>query len=247
METSLYLSKVSIYSKVDVRAKLLYSVFSSLAVFLTHSLISLTLYLVFIICLSLIATGFKETCKTFSRILFIVIFLILFSPLSERGGESLLKINGFLIITKESATKLYKVLIRFIYVSFIFTLLLETEREERIVKGLRFFGLPFSFSMVILLILRYIPYLSFKYQEIKESMSLREHEGKRGYPILPTITALTVSSILMIPKSASSLDERGFLLEHRTEYEPLNFSLTIFTEISLAFIIPLINIILARL
>lgn len=89
-------------------------------------------------------------------------------------------------------------------------LLLLTERNENIIRGLRAFHIPYAAALTASMILRFIPYLGMLFSAIRDSMSLRLEEGKRGYPVLPSITALAVAAIRMIPETAASLEERGF-------------------------------------
>ena len=118
-------------------------------------------------------------------------------------------------------------------------LLLLTERNEDIIKGLRAFHLPYNAALTASMILRFIPYLGYLFSEIRDSMSLRLEEGKRGYPIIPSITALTVSAIRMIPCTASALEERGFGLRRSHKEQHIARPEHYFTQWAIGVIIPL--------
>ena len=77
-------------------------------------------------------------------------------------------------------------------------------------------------------------------REIRDSMSLRLEEGKRGYPILPSITALVVAAIRMIPDTASSLEERGYGSAGRIGYERMERPNGYFIQWAIGAIIALI-------
>ena len=113
-------------------------------------------------------------------------------------------------MTEEGLWIIMRIIARLGGISGALMLLLLTERNEDVIKGLRVFRMPYNAALTVSIILRFIPYLGSLFTEIRDSMSLRLEEGKHGYPILPSITALAVAAIKMIPDTAASLEERGF-------------------------------------
>ncbi len=239
MSINNYIYGDSFYYRFDIRAKLLFTVLMSIALFTSNSsLISLSAMLAIIV-LSIISVKGKETIKGFKRLLPIIIFLFLFSPLYERAGNPLIIIKAFVLITEEGLDHAILASSKFIAISYLFFLLMETERSENIVKGLRFYRLSYNAALTISLVLRYIPYLGSLFEEIRDSMSLRLKENKRGYPIMPTITALTIAAVKMAPELASALEERGFGRSGRKDYRKLKVSKTLFTHLFIGAILPL--------
>ncbi len=242
MQINTYIYGTSLYHKMDIRAKLVFTILISISLFFVNSFYALFPIAFFFVCLSLYSVGLKETLNGFLRLLPVLLFLFLLSPLQSRNSDNAIYIKSFKLVTYDGLRLALRVALRFISVSYAFMLLIETERSERIVIALEWFRLPYNVALTLLLVLRYIPYLGSLYEDIRLSMSLRLKEGKRGYPIMPTITALTVLAIKMIPNTASALEERGFGLKGRKADEKLSFSPSVFTQIVISFILPIIFI-----
>lgn len=242
MQINTYIYGTSLYHRMDIRAKLLFTILISISSFFLNSWQALIALDIFFLLLSFYSVGINETLKGFRRLLPILIFLLLFSPLQNRNGSDGIFINGFKLVTFDGLWTIVRVGARFIMISYAFMLLIETERSEMIISALEWFQLPYNVALMLSLILRYIPYLGSLYEDIRLSMALRLKEGKRGYPIMPTITALTVAAIKMIPNTASALEERGFGLEGRKPIKKLANSFSSFTQILLSLILPIILI-----
>ncbi len=239
MSINNYIYGETFYYKFDIRAKLLFTVLMSIAIFAANSSILSLSAMLAIVVLSLISVKVKETIRGFKRLLPIIAFLFLFSPLYERDGNPLIVIRSLIILTSEGLEHAILAASKFIAISYLFFLLMETERSENIVKGLRFYRLSYNAALTISLVLRYIPYLGSLFEEIRDSMSLRLKENKRGYPIMPTITALTIAAVKMAPELASALEERGFGRAGRKDYRKLKVSRSLFTHLLIGAILPL--------
>lgn len=210
MQINTYIYGTSFYHRFDIRAKLLFTLLMSIAVFFCQRPFVLLAVALSFVLLSIVSVGAKETWLGFKRLALILLFLFLFAPLQKRASIEGIYIGSFKLVTFESLLMSYMVAMRFISISYAFMLLIETEKSERIIDAFEWYKLPVNVSLMLSLVLRYIPYIGSMYEEIRLSMSLRLKEGKRGYPIFPTIIALTVASIKMIPQTASSLEERGY-------------------------------------
>ena len=210
MNISSYIYGTSFYHRFDVRPKLFFTFLFSVLSFALSSYISVALVFLIPIAIMILSVGGKETWRCYSRLIPLFLIMILFIPLQNRDGNPLLVIHGFTIITAEGLWSVMKIISRLGGISGVLMLLLLSERNEDIIKGLRAFHLPYNAALAASMILRYIPYLGYLFSEIRASMSLRLEEGKRGYPVLPSITALVIAAIKMIPDTASALEERGF-------------------------------------
>lgn len=239
MQINMYIYGTSFYHKLDIRAKLLFTLASSFASFFVTSWYGLLLIGFGFVVLSLLSVGVKETWLGFKRLAPILFFLFLLSPLQSRAGEGLLYIGTFKLLTKEGLWTAYKVSMRFIAISYAFMLLIETEQSEKIIQALEWYKLPYNVALMLSLVLRYIPYLGSLYEDIRLSMSLRLKEGKRGYPVMPTITALTVAAIKMIPETAAALEERGFGLKERKAMKKMTFRSSLLLQLLLSVMLPL--------
>lgn len=210
MNISSYIYGTSFYHKLDVRPKLFFTLLFSVISFVLSSHISIAVIFILPLIIMMLSVGKRETWRCYSRLLPLFAIMILFIPFQNRDGHSLLVIRGFTLATEEGFWNVLRIISRLGGISGVLMLLLLTERNENIIRGLRAFHLPYNASLACSMILRYIPYLGHLFSEIRDAMSLRLEEGKRGYPILPSITALVISAIRMIPDTASALEERGF-------------------------------------
>ena len=239
MNVSSYIHGTSFYHRYDVRPKIVSTLLFSVAVFLMSSWIGFAMAFSIPVLIMLLSVGPRETLRCCMRLLPLFIILLLFIPLQERSGSPLWTVNGVVVITAEGVWTTCRIIARLGGISWMLMLLLLTERNEDIIKGLRAFHLPYNAALAASMILRFIPYLGYLFSEIRDSMSLRLEEGKRGYPILPSITALTVSAIRMIPETAASLEERGFGLGRSNKGSHMVRPSHYFTQWALGVIIPL--------
>ena len=238
MNVSSYVYGRSFYHHFDVRPKLAFTLLFSIVTFMMSSPEGMAAVLLLPLILMLIAAGAKETWRCYLHILPLVIILLLFIPLQERDGVPLLIVHGITVMTEEGLWTVMRIISRLCGVSGILMLLLITERNEDIIRGLRAFHLPYNAAIAVSMILRFIPYLASLFSEIRDSMSLRLEEGKRGYPVLPSITSLVVASIRMIPETAAALEERGFG-RRKLQYEPFEKPQSYSLQWLLGAIIPL--------
>ena len=228
MRSGTYIYKDSFYHRFDDRAKLIFTLLFSIALIASPSFYPALSMMLLSILLSLFSVGFKESLLNFKRILLLVIFIIIFSPFQKRDAESIISIGSFMLISRDSLLSSSMILFKFVGISFIFSLLLETERIEDIVRALRYFHISYSASLTISMTLSLIPSLSYRYSEIREAIEL-----------FPSLVSLIVSAVKLIPENASLLEERGFTGEERHSYRSYSMNGFIFTQMLLSVIIPL--------
>ncbi len=238
MNISSYIYGTSFYHKLDVRPKLIFTALFSLMSFIVSSYAGIAIVFVLPIVLMLFAVGLGETWRCYSRIIPLFLIMLLFTPLQERDGTPILFAFGTVLATSEGLENVLRIISRLGGVSGILMLLLLTERNENIIKGFRFFHFPYNAALAASMILRFIPYLGYLFGEIRDSMSLRLEEGKRGYPVLPSITALIIAAVKMVPDTASALEERGF---GRVKVQPVHMKKPkgYFIQCTVCIIIPL--------
>ncbi len=239
MSFSSYIYRKSFYHRLDPRAKLIFTLLITLAILMESSVLKAFCYAFLAILLSISAVGVKESFLNFRRISLLVLFIIIFSPLQQRSGKALVSIGSFMLLSMDGALSSSLILFKFITISYIFSLLLETERLENIIAALRYFRLPYSVSLTVSMTLSFIPTLANRYAEIRDAISLRIGDQKRKESLLAVLTSLIVSAIKLIPETASVLEERGFSGKCETCYRSLEMNGLIFTEMVLSVIIPL--------
>ena len=240
-----YIYGESFYHRLDARPKIVFTMLMVVFPFFADAMLSMAVYAAIPLMISLLSLGARETWANVRRILPVFILMFLFVPFQSREAEALVTVAGFRLVTGKGLYEVYMIAMRFASIALVLECLLETSRNADIIKALRAFHMPYKASLALSMMLRFIPYLGGLFGEIRDSMSLRLSEGKRGYPILPSITALAVAAIRMIPESAAALEERGYGRPGRTE-EPFPRPHAYFLEMALCAIIPVILLLTLR-
>ena len=239
MNVSSYIYGTSFYHRFDVRPKLFSTFLFAALSFLASSWAGIAMVFLLPLFIMLASAGGRETWRCYSRLIPLFVIILLFIPLQERGGVPLVSFHGSAIVTYEGLLSVLRIISRLGGISGALMLLLLTERNEDIIRGLRAFHMPYNAALSASMILRFIPYLGQLFSEIRDSMSLRLPEGRHGYPILPSITALAVAAIRMIPDTASSLEERGFGRQGKIREESMERPSFYFLQWAIGAIIPL--------
>ena len=227
------------YNSLDIRAKLILTIFLSVVIFFINNfyyLISLPILLFLFSCLAL---GFKEAVNSLKLIIWVLIIMVLLSPIQSRSGNAVLVIKDLVILT-DLAIKTTLVLIsRFTFISLIFSLLAKTSNSSEIILAFIFFKLPYSFGLVLSLALRFIPTFSTLYMQVKNSQSLRERD-KVNKQIGATVISTMVIAIKNITTTAEALELRGYGRNPRTSYKKLKSVKNVFNDLAFSAIFPII-------
>lgn len=229
MRSSSYIPGGGIYYRFDVRAKLIFTVLMCIASFFTMPLYLQYALTLGLLVFSLATVRLKATIHSLRLIASMLLFMVIFMPLQSRSGTPLIVIRNFTLITREGFESFQFFALRFIFISVLFSLLLETTAERDILPALRYFHLPYSASLVLSLALRFIPEIGSVFNQIRESQRLRlpnpDDEGvkrKRISSLLPTLTSTLVVVLKNIPYSAAALEMRGYgRTNRRTDFHSL--------------------------
>ena len=246
MNADSYIYGTSFYHVFDPRPKLLFTLLYAFLSFFVSSWYGMVLFPLVACILFALSLGFGELWKGAKRILPVVILLLVFLPLQDRAGIALLSFRGFVLVTHEGWGRVARLISRFVSISMVLMLFMETVRSVDIIKTLRYYHLPYSVALLFSMILRFIPYLGSLFEDIRDSMSLRLNEDRNGVPILPSITAFTLSAVRMIPDTAAALEERGFGNGRHSDYGMLKSYKGLFTEFMLSAILPIIFFVVVR-
>ncbi len=256
MRSDSYVRKDGIYHRFDVRAKLVFTIAMTAAVFFIAHLWFLYLLAASLFLFSVMENGWRKSTGSILLILPMIIIMFIFMPLGYRNGTALLVAGSFTVLTKEALENFLLIAGRFVNISLLFSLLVQTSRSEEILLALEWFRLPSSAAMVLTLASRFIPELAATFHQIRESQSLRlpspDEEGQRRRPfasILPSLISAVVSALRSIPLTAGAIDLRGYgRKEKRTHYKILaNRGKNLFTHFAVSLSIALIIFILGRL
>lgn len=251
MQSSSYIPGNGLYYRFDVRAKLIFTLLMCIASFIEMPLLCQYALAISVILLSLVNVKLKATLHSIRLIAPMLIFMVLFMPLQQRGGNPIITIKNFTLITAEGLLSFQYFALRFIFISVLFSLLLETTSERDILPALRYFHLPYSASLVLSLALRFIPEIGAAFNQIRESQRLRlpnpddeNAKKKKLKSLIPTLTSTLVVVLKNIPYSAAALEMRGYgRSNRRSDYHSLKPGKEVLIHFAIAIIIPILFIV----
>ncbi len=249
MTTNTYIAGNGFLYRFDPRAKLLLMVLSCIWFFLPVTLLGAWLVVLAIVGAGLWNIGFKQVGKTFLTILPMLAFMVLFIPFNVRSGVPLWAIGSFVVVTREGLVQTLRLMSRFVGITYVCTLTLQTTPMSKVMLALRWYRLPYKASLVVSLAFRFIPFIADSFNQIRDSHRLRnpnieEAETRKSYrtrlgDLLPTLTSALVVALRAIPQLAMSLEHRGFGLEgRRTSYHVLETTWRLFTDLFFSTMIP---------
>lgn len=239
--------KSRIYSRFDLRAKIIFTLLMTILVFLINKTASLFLLSIIIFFFSLFEVGIKGVKKSISLILLMMVIMTLLVPLEERSGEPLIVLNSFVLVTKEGLASYLERINRFFFLSFLYSLLITTSHFYDLTPALRFFCLPPSFILTLSLALRFIPLLTKTFYRVKDSQSLRmsERDKRDKISVVSNLTSVLVIALKSITTTIQALKLRGVgYVKNPTSYRELKSVKEVLTDFLLSAIIPFILFIL---
>ena len=240
MNTSTYIPGRGFLYAFDPRAKILLLLLLITLFFLPITLAGLYLIVALIVAVGWHNTGKENVVRVFRSIIPMLIFMVLFAPLSKRGGEPLVAIGSFTLLSVEAVLYTLRLGGRFIGISYAATLLFATTLTGELILALRFWRLPYRAALVITLSFTYIPFIADSFEQISESHRLREASEEEQRPsifrrlrdLIPTLTSVLVLALRSIPNVAMSLELRGLgRTEKRSSYHSLDSYTRLFTDL----------------
>ena len=248
MKNSSFIALSTPYYSFDPRAKIIFTLLMCILPFLPLSWLAQCILTLIALLISFTQIGGKNTMKNIKVILPIIILMTLLMPLQGRGGEALWSIKGRVIISVGSVISWQRILNRFLLLSLMCSLLIETTKSSSILLALRCFRLPYSVALVLSLSLRLIPTISDTFLEIRDSQRLRlpnpgeeEAKKKKITSLLPTLTSVLVVSIKSIASTSEALELRGYGRNNkRTLYRSLKSVKKVFPHFVISVIVPAI-------
>ncbi|MGI6432668.1 MAG: energy-coupling factor transporter transmembrane component T family protein [Sphaerochaetaceae bacterium] len=238
MRTSMFIPGRGLLYHFDARAKLLLVLLLCVAVFLPLSLTGIWLLVGAVFVIGWHAVGFRQVLGVLKTIVFLLVLMLVFTPLTYRDSEALLRFKGVTLITVDGLWNLALLYGRFIAISYLCTLYVWTTEMAHIQLALQWYGLPFSGALVLTLAFRFIPFIAESFQMIQDAHALRldeqveQRHKKRIKDVVPTVTAALVVALKSIPFLAMSLEHRGLgRLEKRSSYRTLVAKGGLFTHL----------------
>lgn len=247
MTTSTYIAGRGFLYWFDARAKLLTVLVLSVMIFLPMRPIGLWVLVGVAFLSAWQAIDFKQALQPLRTILFVLVIMVLFTPLTYRDGEFIIFIGQFPFITREALMQVNNLVARFLGITYICSLYVWTTPMADINLALRWYRLSYRAALVVTLAFRFIPFIADSFGMIQDSHALRNAEGVEGkkgkrqrlIDVVPTVTAVLVFALKSIPYLAMTLEHRGFgSSTERTFFRRLHAKGGLFTHLLLSVIIP---------
>ncbi len=210
--------------RFDPRVKSIFLVVFVTVFFLKISLPLLLAYLFLMALLASMFFGIKSLKAPVLGIAPLLVLILILTPLFNRNGTGLLVIGSIPIVTWNGLSLGFRLAIRFCGITLVFFLFYISTSQSDTILALRWFGMPFKLALTVTISLRYIPYLTGVYGDIRNAHRLRGiYFGERGRKgktkIFSILVSLMIYAIKRIPTLAMSLECRGVGREgRRTSY-----------------------------
>lgn len=246
MTTSTFIAGRGLLYLFDARAKLLSLLALCVMVFLPVHTMGLWALVAALFLAAWHATGLRQALQPLKTILFLLAIMILFTPLTFRDGEVVIRIGSFAVATREALDNLNTLVARFVGITYLCTLYMWTTPMADINLAMRWYGLSYHAALVMTLAFRFIPFIAESFKMIQDSHALRnasDGQGRDGKErlsdIVPTVTAALVVALKSIPHLAMSLEHRGLgRIGKRTSYRRLVARGGLFTHLLVSVMIP---------
>jgi energy-coupling factor transport system permease protein len=145
----------------------------------------------------------------------ILILICLLTPPFHPQGRPLVRFLSTTLLTSEGLEETILLFMRFTGITLTCFAVFRTLDLNDFVLSLRWFGLPFSLCLVLIITLRYIPSLGETWRNVRDAHKLRNgplQTGKRNKARgwMPLFTSILIEAIKGIPSLAMALESRGF-------------------------------------
>jgi len=155
----------------------------------------------------------------------VLVLICLLTPPFYAGGRVFVSILHVPVLTAVGLRTTLTLLLRFLGLTLGFFLAMRTITLDQLVPSLRWFGLPYTVCLVIVIALRTIPAVSTTWRNALDAHRLRadpsRQRGRRRIVerYLPVLTSVFIEAVKGIPVLAMTLESRGFgRANRRTEF-----------------------------
>ena len=227
----------SAFHRYDPRAKIVLLLAFLSLFFLPIPVGRLGAYLAVVLLVTGVFLGILNILRPIRLILPILILVVLLTPPFHRYGPVLVSIRGFSLLSVPGLMETLRLIVRFTGITVLFYLFLGTTDQENLILAFRWFGLPFTFSLILGIALEYIPTILILYSQVQDAHRLRradaEPVSEQAHPAgrtpagggrsrgeakglfrrlagaIPVLTSVIVLSVRRIPTLAMALETRG--------------------------------------
>jgi energy-coupling factor transport system permease protein len=211
--------------RFDPRAKLILLVALLVCYFLPVTPLVLAPCTVALVVLVVVALGPSALAAPLRAVAPVLILICILTPPFYRGGQVLVSLFHVPVLTTVGLRTTFTLFLRFLGLTLGFFLVMRTMTPDELVLSLRWFGLPYTVCLVIVIALRTIPTVSSTWHNALDAHRLRsdpsQHRGRRKLVerYLPVLTSVFIEAVKGIPVLAMALESRGFgRANRRTEF-----------------------------
>jgi energy-coupling factor transport system permease protein len=163
------------------------------------------------------ALGLRELLAPFKALGPVLVLICLLTPPFHTAGRVYVSVLGLALVSSEGLLMTLAMLERFLGVSLAFLVVFRSTELDELVLAFRWFGLPYSSALVVIIAFRYVPTLGQTYHNAADAHRLRggapgKPEGRRGRlsALLPVLTSVLIQAVRGMPVLAMALEGRGF-------------------------------------
>ncbi len=208
----------SFLHRFDPRAKLLLLAPVTVSLLIPAPVVVSACLVAFLLGVIGAAFGPSELTVPLRPILPVLILIALLTPLFHRSGTVLLAVRGFALVTGGGLRAALAMILRFGGISLAFFAAFRSIELDDLVLALRWFGLPYSACLVVIIAFRSLPSLASTYRNVQDAHRLRcgpasgARHAWRGAAktFLPILTSVLIQAVKGIPVLAMVLESRGF-------------------------------------
>jgi energy-coupling factor transport system permease protein len=207
----------SFLHRFDPRAKLLLLVVMVVCFFLPVGLVVPAVYVACLAALIAAALGPAELLRPLAALGPVLLLICLLTPPFHTSGAVILRVLGLPLLTWEGIVMTLTMLERFLGISLAFLAVFRSIGLDELVLALRWFGLPYSSALVVIIAFRYIPTLGQTYRSAVDAHRLRAaspeappRRPRRLRAMLPVLTSVLIQAVRGMPVLAMALECRGF-------------------------------------
>jgi energy-coupling factor transport system permease protein len=160
--------------------------------------------------------GLRELKAPLRAIAPILLLICLLTPPFHMDGRPILRIHTLTLLTFDGLEETILLCMRFSGITLSCFVVFRTLDLNDFVISLRWFGIPFSLCLVLIVTLRYIPSLGEIWRNVHDAHKLRNGTSeKRSRKIrprdwMPQFTSVLIEAVKAIPVLAMALESRGF-------------------------------------
>jgi energy-coupling factor transport system permease protein len=163
------------------------------------------------------AFGPSELGVPLRPILPVLVLICLLTPPFHPEGRALVRFFSFPLVTTLGLRATLAMVIRFTGITLAFFAVFRSIELNELMLGLRWFGLPFSLCLLVIIAFRSIPSLGLMYRSVQDAHRLRAGPPFRGRrrrgrlaAFLPILTSVLIQAVKGMPVLAMVLESRGF-------------------------------------